>query len=156
MAVTNIGDSCNGSNIRLLKIGCRKLKGDKRQLESRYCRLLGWCCWWTQMSAQPVPITGSFTNAYIDRTFPAVLGFGAGLAVLQGVFDYTGGQFSGYNIDPQMDEYARKEQMRANKRRPIQETLDQLGEGRGMKQLHTIRADLETLTGGCRHLRTWL
>ena len=73
------------------------------------------------------------TNACIDRTFPAVLGFGAGLAVLQGVFDYSGGKFTGYDKDPQIDEYTRKEALRANKRRPIQETLDQLGEGRGMR-----------------------
>lgn len=89
------------------------------------------------MSGQSVHLIGTIVNALTDRTFPAVLGFGAGLAVLQGVFDYTGGQFSGYDKDPQIDEYARKEQLRANKRRPIQETLDQLGEGRGMEQLHT-------------------
>lgn len=51
--------------------------------------------------------------------------------MLQGVFDYTGGKFTGYDKDPQVDEYERKEEMRKNKRRPIQETLDQLGEGRG-------------------------
>ena len=67
----------------------------------------------------------------IVRTFPAVLGFGAGLAVFQGVFDYTGGKFSGYDKDPNVDEYERKENLRKNRRRPIQETLEQLGEGRG-------------------------
>lgn len=65
------------------------------------------------------------------RTFPAVLGFGAGLAVLQGAFDYTGGALTGYEKDPSVDEYERKEQLRKNKRRPIQETLEELGEGRG-------------------------
>ena len=65
------------------------------------------------------------------RTFPAVLGFGAGLAILQGAFDYTGGKFSGYDKDPNVDEYERKEALRKNRRRPIQETLEELGEGRG-------------------------
>ena len=65
------------------------------------------------------------------RTFPAVLGFGAGLAIAQGVFDYTGGKFSGYDKDPNVDEYERKEALRKLRRTPIQETLDQLGEGRG-------------------------
>lgn len=66
-----------------------------------------------------------------DRTLPAVLGFGAGLAIAQGAFDYTGGKFSGYDKDPSVDEYERKEALRKNRRRPIQQTLDQLGEGRG-------------------------
>ena len=65
------------------------------------------------------------------RTFPAVLGWGAGLAVVQGVFYYTGGKFSGYDKDPNVDEYERKLALRTNRRRPIQETLDELGEGRG-------------------------
>ncbi len=74
-------------------------------------------------------------NAHADgntvRTFPAVLGLGAGLAVAQGVFDYTGGKFSGYEKDPHVDEYERKEHLRLNRRRPIGETLELLGEGRG-------------------------
>lgn len=65
------------------------------------------------------------------RTFPAVLGFGAGLAVVQGVFDYTGGKLSGYDKDPNVDEYERKEALRKNRRRPIEETLELLGDGRG-------------------------
>ena len=47
------------------------------------------------------------------------------------MFDYTGGKFSGYEKDPNVDEYERKENLRKNRRRPIQETLEQLGEGRG-------------------------
>lgn len=66
------------------------------------------------------------------RTFPAVLGWGAGLATVQGAFDYTGGKFSGYEKDPNVDEYERKEKLRKDRRRPIQETLEQMGEGRGL------------------------
>ena len=62
---------------------------------------------------------------------PAVLGYGAGLAVLLGTFDYTGGVLTGYTKDPEVDEYERKELLRRNRRRPIQETVTELGEGRG-------------------------
>ena len=67
------------------------------------------------------------------RSFPATLGFGAGLAVLQGVFDFTGGSLQGIGKDPNVDEYERKEELRRSRRRPIQETLDELGEGRGKR-----------------------
>ena len=53
------------------------------------------------------------------------------MAIAQGVFDYTGGRFSGYNRDSNVDEWERKEHLRQNRRRPIQETIEQLGEGRG-------------------------
>ena len=65
------------------------------------------------------------------RTMPAVLGFGAGLALIQGVFDYCGGGLEGYQKDPNVDEYERKERLRKERRRPIEETLRELGEGRG-------------------------
>ena len=38
---------------------------------------------------------------------------------------------TGYEKDPNVDEYERKEALRKNRRRPIQETVDELGEGRG-------------------------
>ena len=71
------------------------------------------------------------TGIFVVRSFPHTVGFGAGLAVLQGVFDFTGGKFSGYERDPELNEYERREQLRKQRRRPIQETLDELGEGRG-------------------------
>lgn len=82
------------------------------------------------------PAIGGFLSGAVLglrlRTFPAVLGFGAGLAILQGAFDFTGGKFTGYDKDPNVDEYDRKEALRKNRRRPIQETLEELGEGRGI------------------------
>ncbi|MCJ1246542.1 hypothetical protein MMC30_003750 [Trapelia coarctata] len=66
------------------------------------------------------------------RNLPAVLGYGAALAVLLGTFDYTGGVLTGYEKDPSIDEYERKEYLRKNRRRPIQETIEELGEGRGI------------------------
>ncbi|KAL2045626.1 hypothetical protein N7G274_002054 [Stereocaulon virgatum] len=82
------------------------------------------------------PAIGGFCSGAVlgtaFRTFPAVLGYGAAMGVAQGVFDYTGGKFSGYDKDPKVDEYERKESLRKNRRRPIQEILDELGEGRGV------------------------
>ncbi|KAL8872079.1 MAG: hypothetical protein Q9174_002230 [Haloplaca sp. 1 TL-2023] len=66
------------------------------------------------------------------RSFPAILGFGAALSVLQFAFDYTGGKFTGYAKDAEVDEYERKEQLRRNRRRPIEQTLQEMGEGRGI------------------------
>lgn len=68
----------------------------------------------------------------IAGSTPAVLGWGALTAIVLGAFDYTGGTLTGYKKDPEMDEFERKEYMRKNRRRPIQETIDELGEGRGI------------------------
>ena len=87
------------------------------------------------------------------RTFPAVLGYGAGLAVLMSTYDYTGGSLKGYGRDPEIDEFERKECIRKNKRRPIQETLEQLGEGRG-GQHQLERAKLLTHTNN-RYRHIW-
>ena len=98
----------------------------------------------------------NFLNDSTVRTFPAVLGFGAGLATVQGVFDYTGGKFSGYEKDPHVDEYERKENLRKMRRKPIQETLEQLGEGRGiLKFVITITGRMADVFG-FRNLRSRL
>jgi len=65
------------------------------------------------------------------RSMPAIIGYGAGLAIVMSAFDYTGGSLFGYARDPTVDEYDRKEALRKNRRRPIQETIEELGEGRG-------------------------
>ena len=65
------------------------------------------------------------------RTLPAVLGHGAALSVIMAVFEYQGGSLSGFRKDPDVDEFERKEELRKNRRRPIQETIGELGEGRG-------------------------
>lgn len=75
--------------------------------------------------------SGPTTDYRSVRSLPAVLGFGAALATLQGVFDYTGGKLDGYEPDASVDQYERKEQLRRNRRRPIEETLQEMGEGRG-------------------------
>ncbi|EKD15081.1 uncharacterized protein L3040_003718 [Drepanopeziza brunnea f. sp. 'multigermtubi'] len=65
-------------------------------------------------------------------TTPAVLGFGALTAVVMGAYDYTGGALTGYRKDSEMDEFERKELLRKNRRRPIDQTISEIGEGRGV------------------------
>lgn len=52
--------------------------------------------------------------------------------MLLGVFEVTGGTLRGHARDPNIDEFERKEKLRQNRRRPIQETINELGEGRGI------------------------
>ncbi|KAL1959885.1 hypothetical protein VTO42DRAFT_1030 [Malbranchea cinnamomea] len=66
------------------------------------------------------------------RTFPAVLGYGVTVAVTLGTFQYAGGSLGGSGIDPDVDEFDRRETMRKNYRSPGWETLAELGEGRGI------------------------
>jgi hypothetical protein len=66
------------------------------------------------------------------RSAPAVLGYGAALGIVLSAFTFTGGKLNGYTRDPSVDEVARKEYLRKNRRRPIDEIVNELGEGRGM------------------------
>lgn len=60
-----------------------------------------------------------------------MFGFGVSFAVVMGLTDYTGG-FIGHNrIRTNPDEYEEKEFARRNRRQPIEETLVNIGEGRG-------------------------
>ena len=77
---------------------------------------------------------------------PAVLGFGGGLAVVQYIFDYGGGKFSGYDKDPNVDEYESKEAVRYHRRSNIEETLQQLGEGRGKPSIPLLGSECLCLT----------
>jgi hypothetical protein len=74
---------------------------------------------------------GQVLTSRIAGTTPAVLGFGALTAIVLGAYDYTGGSLTGYTKDPEIDEFERKEALRKNRRRPIEETINELGEGRG-------------------------
>lgn len=64
---------------------------------------------------------------------PSVIGYGAGLAAILGTFDYSGGRLSGAPRDPNHDEYAWKDELRKNRRRPLEETIANVGEGRGRR-----------------------
>lgn len=67
-----------------------------------------------------------------DGSTPKVLGFGALSAVILSAFNYTGGSLKGFKKDTEIDDFERKEALRLNRRRPVEETISQLGEGRGM------------------------
>jgi hypothetical protein len=87
------------------------------------------------------------------RTTPSFFGYGCGLAILAGTFDYCGGVLSGYKQDPTADEFDRKELLRKNRRRPIEETVAELGEGRGRHIHWSING---AISNGSRYLRSWL
>lgn len=61
----------------------------------------------------------------------AVLGYGALCSVVLGAFEYTGGTVTGYRRPEGQDEVQSYEDMRKNWRRPIEETIAEVGEGRG-------------------------
>ncbi len=62
---------------------------------------------------------------------PRILGFGALTAVVLAGAEFTSANFKEYKNRPQVDEYERKEYLRTRRRKPIEETLAIVGEGRG-------------------------
>ncbi|KAI0128006.1 hypothetical protein BJ170DRAFT_595846 [Xylariales sp. AK1849] len=65
---------------------------------------------------------------------PQILGYGAGVSVVMTAFEYTGGSLRGKPTQSEfIDEYERKEYLRKNRRRPLTETIADLGEGRGIE-----------------------
>jgi hypothetical protein len=66
-------------------------------------------------------------------SFPAFFGYGTGLAALLFALDYSGAKFGTTRRDLSVDEVERKEFIRKNRRRPITETIQELGEGRGIQ-----------------------
>ncbi|KAG9230308.1 NADH-ubiquinone oxidoreductase subunit [Amylocarpus encephaloides] len=63
---------------------------------------------------------------------PTVLGLGAATAVALGAFEFTGSSLRGGAKDKDRDEFEYKEYLRKNRRIPIEETIAQIGEGRGI------------------------
>jgi hypothetical protein len=72
------------------------------------------------------------THHYPGGRIPRILGIGAGMSIILTAVEYTGGSLRGKPTDPSIDEYERKELMRKNRVRPLEETLVNIGEGRGM------------------------
>ncbi|KAI0122706.1 hypothetical protein F4814DRAFT_218612 [Daldinia grandis] len=77
---------------------------------------------------------GGATIGLKTGRMPQVLGFGAAFSIIMSAFEYTGGSLAGGSRAEvsSMDEYDRKEYLRKNRRRPIEETISQIGEGRGI------------------------
>ncbi|KAI1917412.1 hypothetical protein LOZ39_000404 [Ophidiomyces ophidiicola] len=66
------------------------------------------------------------------RSFPAIIGYGATVATVLGVFEFTGGKLSGFSLTPTEDDFDRRQALRTNYRSPGEETIALLGEGRGI------------------------
>ncbi|WYZ34188.1 hypothetical protein EsH8_I_000464 [Colletotrichum jinshuiense] len=78
-------------------------------------------------------VAGSILGLTTKR-MPVVLGLGAAFGAWQGVFQVTGGRLRGWD-DEKSDEaeFDAKIRQREAKRRPIEETIAEIGEGRGIR-----------------------
>lgn len=56
------------------------------------------------------------------------MGYGASLATLLGVYDFTGGSLKTIWKDVGLDEVSRKEMIRATRQRPVEELVAYIGE----------------------------
>ncbi|KAI1056380.1 hypothetical protein LB507_002054 [Fusarium sp. FIESC RH6] len=65
------------------------------------------------------------------KRMPVVMGLGSGLAVFQGMFHYLGGRYDSFKREG--DEFERKEIVRRSTRLPIEQTISEIGEGRGIR-----------------------
>ncbi|KAI5466825.1 hypothetical protein BGZ63DRAFT_398454 [Mariannaea sp. PMI_226] len=66
-----------------------------------------------------------------SRRMPVVMGLGAGIATFQGLFYYLGGRYDSFKKEE--DEFERKETIRRTTRLPIEQTISEIGEGRGIR-----------------------
>ncbi|KAI9752432.1 MAG: hypothetical protein M1815_000510 [Lichina confinis] len=82
------------------------------------------------------PAIGGFIGGAVlalrARSIAPVIGSGTAVAVLLGAYHYTGESLAGFREDQKEDDFDRKEFLRKNRRRPIDETIDELGERRGI------------------------
>lgn len=61
---------------------------------------------------------------------PRIVGYGALFSVVLSVYEYSGASIKGSRKTQELDEFDRKEYLRMNRRRPLEETLAEVGEGR--------------------------
>lgn len=82
---------------------------------------------------------GSHSNNFFAAgKMPRIVGMGAFTAVVLAVFDFTGGTLVGLSKQTDEDRFERKEHLRKNRRRPMEETIAQLGDGRGGSKFPTV------------------
>ncbi|KAF9701639.1 hypothetical protein EKO04_000734 [Ascochyta lentis] len=74
---------------------------------------------------------GATTGIY-KRSLPFMLGAGAAFSVAMTAFRYTSGMRGTASGELDDEEVERREAMKKMRRRPLSETLEQLGEGRGI------------------------
>jgi len=78
---------------------------------------------------------GFFAGALVGlrkRTVPSVLGNGVLLGVALAGAQFTGGAIFSQRSDPDEDQFVRKEEIRRRFRRPANELINEIGEGRGI------------------------
>lgn len=63
------------------------------------------------------------------------MGYGAALSTFMTAFEYTGGSLFGYKKDQDVDEYDRRTALRKNFQTAGEQSIAELGEGRGMLSL---------------------
>lgn len=63
------------------------------------------------------------------RRMPVVMGLGAAVAAVQGTFHLMGGRIDSFSQEA--DEFERKEKIRRSTRLSIEQTVAEIGEGRG-------------------------
>jgi hypothetical protein len=61
---------------------------------------------------------------------PRIIGIGAVFGLVLSVMDYTGRSIKGSRQTQELEEFDRKEYLRKNRRRPLEETIAEVGEGR--------------------------
>ncbi|KAM5352064.1 hypothetical protein ACJ41O_004787 [Fusarium nematophilum] len=66
-----------------------------------------------------------------SRRIPVVLGLGASIGVFQGMFYYLGGRYDSFYKED--DSFERKEILRRTTRLPLEQTISEIGEGRGIQ-----------------------
>lgn len=79
-------------------------------------------------------VSGSVVGLHTGR-MPRVLGIGALFSVIFAAYDFLGGSLRGNDrtLQEERDEFDRKEFLRKNRRRPVEETLAEVGEGRSIR-----------------------
>jgi hypothetical protein len=83
------------------------------------------------ISAIASPAHHPLLTVPLGRRMPVVVGCGAGLAVFLSAFEFTGGRLDGYYNRSEEDSFERRERMLKTRRRPLEETIADVGEGRG-------------------------
>jgi hypothetical protein len=72
-----------------------------------------------------------YWSDWADRAMPSVLGNGVLLGVALAGAQYTGGAVFSQRSDPDEDKFTMKEEVRRRFRRPVNEMINEIGEGRG-------------------------
>ena len=72
---------------------------------------------------------------------PLGIGHGVFLSVLMAAATYTGNTLLSYKADREEDRYRDKTEIRNRFRRPVNELINEIGEGRGMFSTLTLREE---------------